>query len=450
VIIKNFDELSKTKLRRDALEMMEAGISAILPINIFNKTIGFDFENKVLSIFDNDHSLVGRRLFVIGGGKAGGAMAEALEQIIPPELITAGVVNCNIIDYDTKKIKINLAGHPIPDVRGITGVHEMLVLMDKYKLTEDDIIICLISGGGSALLPYPVDEISFEEKQKTTEQLLKSGAEIAEINIVRKHLSKVKGGNLGRYFAPAKIISLIISDVVGNDLSSIASGPTVSDTSTFESAFEILNKYDLLSNTPENVVDYIKNNIGNEEKETPNTMENVINYIIADNKLALDAMANHATKLGYTPRILTAEQKGEPEIVASSRAAEIIRGDYLDSNVLLLGGETTPRLPLDAENPGIGGRNQHFALASLLGMADFTGEWVFASMATDGMDYMTGVAGTIVDKHSLNMVKVKGLDIGSYLSNYNSYSLLKQIENSIIETGATGTNVGDIMVYILK
>ena len=188
--------------------------------------VRYDAASRILTVNGDTYRLSTGRVFVIGGGKASGLMAETLENIIHPENISAGVVNCKSGHYKTSKIKIIPAGHPIPDQRGTSGVKEMLTLRQRYSINEDDLVICLISGGGSALMSYPVDELSLEETQRITELLLSSGVEIAEINAVRKHLSKIKGGRLGRFYSPVTVISLILSDVIANNLAVIASGPT--------------------------------------------------------------------------------------------------------------------------------------------------------------------------------------------------------------------------------
>lgn len=226
MIIKNKDALSTTTLRKQALDIIEAGIDRVLPPNIMKSAVRYKAASRILTINGDTYCLSTGRVFVIGGGKALGLMAETLEDIIHPENISAGVVNCKSGYYKTHKTKIIPAGHPIPDKRGIGGVKEMLALRHHYSIDENDLVICLISGGGSALMPYPVEEVSLEDKQTITELLLSSGAEIAEINAVRKHLSKIKGGRLGHFYSPATVVSLILSDVIGNNLAVIASGPT--------------------------------------------------------------------------------------------------------------------------------------------------------------------------------------------------------------------------------
>jgi glycerate-2-kinase len=400
-----------------------------------------------LTINTKEHDVSRGRIFVTGGGKASGLMAETLEKIISSENITDGVVNCIITDYKTNKIEIIKASHPTPDQRGVNGIKKMLAFRDQYSINENDLVICLISGGGSALMPCPVDEISLKDKQEMTELLISRGPSIHEINAVRKHLSKIKGGQLGRFYSPARVVSLILSDVIGNDLDVIASGPTAPDSSTFSDAFNILKKYNLLFEAPESVVAFLRKGCRGEFEETPKKLDNCSNYIIGDNRLALEAMASKAKEFGFKPCIVTAEQKGDPTDMAKLRAKEILQWKYKDYDVILIGGETTPKLP---EIPGKGGRNQHYAAVSMLLLRNYLGEWIMASVGTDGSDFLKDVAGAMVDKISLDTAKSKKIKIQLYLDRYDSNTLLKKIGNSLIITGNTGTNVCDIVVYILK
>jgi len=447
MIIKNKDTLATTKLRKQVLDIIEDGIARVLPPNIMKSAVRYDAASRALTINGDTYRLSTGRVFVIGGGKASGLMAETLEAIINPENISAGVVNCKSRDYKTNKTKIIPAGHPIPDQRGIGGVKEMLALKQHYSINENDLVICLISGGGSALMPYPVDEVSLEDKQSITESLLSSEAEIGEINTVRKHLSKIKGGRLGHFYSPATVVSLILSDVIGNNLAVIASGPTVPDPTTFSDAYDVLTKYNLLDRTPKSVIDFLKKSCQGEVVETPKNLNNCYNYIIGDNKLALEAMLKKATEMGLSPYIITTEQKGNTSAVAWSRAKEILNAIYAGYDAILIGGETTPKLPTAA---GRGGRNQHYVATSMLAMKPYTGEWVVASVGTDGSDFLPDVAGAIVDKNSLDIAKAKGIDVESYLAIYDSNTLLDRIGRSLVITGDTGTNVGDVIIYLLK
>lgn len=446
MIIKNRRTLATNELRGRVLQIIEAGIRRVLPLDIMRSAVSYDTASRTIKIKGDVFRLATTgRIFAIGGGKASGLMAKALESIIGAENITSGVVNCKGGDVKTQKIKAIVAGHPIPDQRGVSGVVEMLALKHRYSIGEDDLVICLISGGGSSLMPYPVDGVSLRDKQKITELLIGCGAEIAEINIVRKHLSQTKGGRLGDFYSPATVISLILSDVIGNDLATIASGPTFPDPSTFSNAYDVLKQYHLRGQAPRSVIDFLRGGRRGEVTETPKTLNNCYNYIIGDNGLALEAMSGKAKKLGLTPYIITAQQTGDTTTVARARAKEVMERRYAGFDTLLIGGETTIKLPTRA---GKGGRNQHYAAVSMLAMAQYPGQWIVASVGTDGSDFLPDVAGAIVDQNSLGIAQAKGIDVKSYIERYDSNTLLDSIGNSLIITGDTGTNVGDIVVYL--
>ncbi len=445
MIIRNRHEIETTPQRKLALDIIEAGIIRVLPSNIMKSAVSYGGEKDILTINRDDYPLSGGRIFVIGGGKASGLMAETLETIIPPGRIDAGIITCKHGSgtHQTKKIDIVEAGHPVPDTAGILAVRRMLELKTRFDIGKGDLVISLISGGGSALMPCPVEGITLEDKQKTTGQLLACGADIHEINTVRKHLSMIKGGRLCEHFAPATVVSLILSDVIGNNLDVIASGPTSPDSSSFADARSVLEKYNLAGACPASVNSYLERGCRGEIPDTPKNLDTCRNYIIGDNRLTLEAMAEKARESGLRPVIVTSEQKGETGLAARLRAKEIIEGTYSGYNAIILGGETTLVLPV---NPGKGGRNQHYAAVSLLALKDYPGNWTLASVGTDGSDYLPDIAGAIVDNHSL--ITSNSPDIQSYIERYDSYNLLKEIGHSLIVTGSTGTNVGDIIVYL--
>lgn len=445
MIIKNKEELSITQLREKTINIIEAGIKEVLPSNLMRQAVKFDKEKKVLTIQGKEYDVSNSRIFVVGGGKAAGLMAEALEDILGTENISGGVLTCKENDYSLKKIKIIKASHPIPNKAGTEGVKEMLDLRDIYSIGEKDIVLCLLSGGGSSLLPYPVKEINLEDKQEVTKLLLKCGAEIHEINTVRKHLSKIKGGRLGEFYSMTKVMSLILSDVVGNDLDVIASGPTYPDSSTYSDALSVLEKYDLLTKASKSIIDFLEKGERDEFKETPKELNNCDNYIIGDNKLALLAMKKKAEEIGFSSVIITSEEVGNPALVAEKRAKEILEGKYTDFDVVLLGGETTPQVP---EKSGKGGRNQHYAAVSLLALKDYPKNWVLSSFATDGADFLPGVGGALIDNNTVKLAKK--LDVQSYIDNYDTYNLFEKLGNSLIKAEHTGTNVGDVVIYILE
>jgi len=447
MLIKNRDELATTTLREHALAIIEAGIARVLPDKVMKSAVHFDNRKKILTVQDTCYSLAGGRIFVIGGGKAASRMAGALEEIVGEDNIVDGIVISKGGDPGTGKIKVLTASHPIPDARGLQGVRQILMLKQDYSISRNDLVICLVSGGASALMPCPVDGVSLEDKQKTTELLLRCGANIREVNTVRKHLSQTKGGRLGVFFSPATVVSLVISDVIGNDLSVIASGPTYPDSSMFQDAWDVLKKYQLLEKLSDSVVSYLERGLRGEVPETPKSLTNCDNYIIGSNRLALEAMAHNASGLGYKPIIITAEQRGDTTTAARTRAREIVEGRYQSYDAIIIGGETTPTLPPDA---GRGGRNQHFAAVTMLAMQPYPGDWAAASVGTDGSDYLPEVAGALVDNHSLEVANTQGIDVQAYLGRFDSNSLFRKMGGSLIITGNTGTNVGDVMLYLLK
>ena len=311
MIIKNREELISSGLRARAIELIEAGITRVLPANLLRQAVKYHHTSKRLVIQGEEYHLSKGRLFIAGGGKASGLMAEEIEKIIGPEMITAGVVNCKTDGYATKKIEVIRAGHPVPDEAGVYGMRTMLAMKGRYNLAKNDLVLCLISGGGSALMPCPVSGVSLEDKQNITKLLLRCGADIKEVNTVRKHLSLTKGGGLGKYYDPASVVSLIISDVVGDDIDAIASGPTVPDLTTFKEAYGILDKYSLFKKAPLNVVNFIKRGCNELEAETPKELHNCDNYIIGNNRMALEAMEEKAKDLGLKPFTITSELTGD-------------------------------------------------------------------------------------------------------------------------------------------
>ena len=456
MIIKNKNEIANTKLRKLVLDIVEHGIKQVLPYKLMKDALEYNAPDKVLKI-QNDVYKVSKRIFVVGGGKASGAMAQALEKIIGAKNIVAGIVNCDTSDYKTKKIQIIKAGHPIPNTKSIMGVKQMFALKRKYSIQENDLVICLISGGGSALMCYPAEGISLADKQKTTDLLIRTGADISEINLVRKSLSEIKAGGLARFFAPAGIVGLIISDVAGNKLDVIASGPTAPCSLDFISAYNVLKKYNLFSKSPKSVVKFLIKKGNDIKQDKKKIFRDCHNYIIGDNTTALKAMAHFAKQKGLNIFVIKKPMSGDTNKLAELRANEIIKQKYKGYDIVIAGGETSLKLPekpgkatLSPEDTGgKGGRNQHYVGATMLAMEKYPRKYALAAVNTDGSDYLKGIAGAIVDDNSLIRARNKKIDVAEYLKEYNSYVLMNKIGNSLIVTGNTGTNVGDIAVYAL-
>lgn len=378
------------------------------------------------------------RCIVIGGGKAGGAMAAAVEKHYDSEI--SGLV---ITRYDyavpCEHIEIIEAAHPVPDAAGMAGAERMLKTV--AGLSEDDLVLCLISGGGSALMALPANGITLDEKQSVNQTLLRSGAAINEMNIVRKHISKIKGGRLARASAPARLHTLLISDVVGDDVSAIASGPTVPDPSTYADALAVIKKYNM--ELPASVMSVL--NAGEDETPKPgdaifanNTVE-----IIASGLNSLEAAAKIAEQAGITPIILNDSLEGEARVVGREMAGFV--SSYKDQApcVLLSGGELTVKV----EGSGKGGPNTEFLMglaAGLEGMED-----VFAiACDTDGADGLVDNAGAIITPDTLARAQTAGLDLDAMLADNDAYSFFEALDDLVI-SGPTHTNVNDLRaIYI--
>jgi glycerate 2-kinase len=427
------------------------------------------------------------RIIVVGGGKAGAPMAAAVHEIVP-ERITVGVVN---VKYghaadsdgwqvrfehrplpgsdarpdlssppsraDTGPIVFVEAGHPVPDAAGLAGAQRIAALLQG--LTERDLVIVLISGGGSALLPLPADAITLADYQVLTSLLLGCGADITEVNTVRKHCSRLQGGQLARLAAPAQIATLILSDIVGTPLDAIASGPTVPDHSTFADAWRILERYGVAEQAPVSVCAHLRRGVTGQLPDTPKPgdplFERVNNVVIGDNASAGRAAVAEAKRLGFAAALLTTFLQGEAREVgrvAAGVAQGIASGqsDFSPPVCLVLGGETTVTI----RGQGTGGRNQELALAAAIALDGYPlppgVEVAVVSLGTDGTDGPTDAAGGIATADSIARAKALGLDARAALDANDSYHLLGALGDLIV-TGPTQTNVNDlIFVFVFR
>lgn len=366
-----------------------------------------------------------KRIFIVGAGKATYQMAIAMNKLLKNK-ITSGYINVpKSITKKIGKIVVNQAFHPLPNSRGVVGAKKIIELAINAK--KDDLIICLLSGGGSALLPLPHHDISLSKKIILTKKLLDCSADIHEINCLRKHLSSIKGGRLAQAAWPATVISLCISDVIGNDLNTIASGPTVADSSTGLEAQKILKKYKLFT---EKLGKIVRHN------ESPKKLDKqkVFNYIIGNNEQVLKYLIKTAKKNKLNIKYLGAQLNGEAKKLAEKLAS--IAKKAKKNTLIIGGGETTVKV----KGNGYGGRNQELILAILPHLAN---KITALSLATDGVDGITPkpVAGAIIDD------KFKKIPCQKYLNNNDSYTFLKKI-HSLLYTGLTGTNVGDIIMLL--
>jgi glycerate 2-kinase len=401
------------------------------------------------SLFPAD---VSRRLFVIGFGKASCPMAAAVADA-PSLIIDEGIVitkygHCTGPEF--KKIRVHEAGHPLPDESGVRATNEIVDLLKKAD--ADTLVICLISGGGSALLVSPCEGVSLGDKQAITDLLLRSGANIHELNTVRKHLSMVKGGRLAELAYPARTISLIISDVMGDSLDVIASGPTSPDGTTFAEALAIVKRYGLIERVPGSVLEVLDKGAQGLFPETPKhkdtIFEKVCNVIIGNNGRALHAAREKAGSLRFQAEIVSDAVAGEARDVGrdlARKAIEIKSAKHSSQPVCLIsGGETT----VTVAGNGRGGRNMELAL-SFASEIEGIGGISLLSAGTDGTDGPTDAAGAIVDGDTVKRGRENGADVSEYLANNDSYTFFKKA-GGLFVTGPTGTNVMDIQILAIE
>ena len=390
------------------------------------------------------------RLFVCGAGKAAAVMASACEKILGDRIREGLVVTKYGHGRQLRRIRVVEAGHPIPDRAGRRGARELIVLLQGTE--ERDLVLFLTSGGCSALLPAPAPSLTLSDKQRLTGLLLRSGATIHEINRVRKHLSASKGGRLAQAAFPATVVNLIVSDVVGDDLDVIGSGPFVPDSSTYRDAWEVLEKYRLLRETPPAVVDWLKKGLFGNVAETPKPgdplFKRVANLILINNRQALKAAAARAKSLGFKTLLLTSQIEGEARTLAQfyGAVAREIRDFGHPARppaCLLAGGEPTVTL----RGRGLGGRNTELALALALEIKGLAGT-AFLSAGTDGTDGPTDAAGAVVDGRTCKRAVAQGLSPEKYLEDNDSYHFFKKAGGLVI-TGPTGTNVMDVHILTI-
>jgi glycerate 2-kinase len=377
-------------------------------------------------------------------------MAAAAESVLGSR-ISDGLAVSNAPGPPLARIRLILTGHPLPDTRGVQAAAAVETLV--RGLTADDLVLVLLSGGASALLPAPVAGVTLGNKSAVTSQLMRAGAGIAELNTVRKHLSRLKGGGLARAAAPARVAALALSDVVGDDLSTIASGPTVPDPSTFADALRVLRERGVLETMPRAVRRHLEAGARGEIAETPKpgdrTFRRVRTHVIGSNRLSVEAAAREARRQGFRALVLTTRLEGESREVA--RALVAILRECVDSGrpaalpvCLLAGGETT----VTVRGEGRGGRNQEMAVAAVRPLSAFPVHAVMAALATDGIDGASEAAGGIADRMSLERATLLGLaPPESFLSANDSTGFLAPLGDLIV-TGPTGTNVVDLAVLL--
>jgi glycerate 2-kinase len=445
------DQADLALLRQDALSIFKAGIAAADPYLAVKRHL-------VPKLFAN-HS----KVHLIAFGKAACAMAQAAQETIPAGILAGRGIAVTNYENVTSVDNVDVIGaaHPLPDEAGLKAAQ---MIADRVQdARQNELILVLVSGGGSALIPYPASQITLQEKIAATDLLLACGATINQINCVRKHLSRLKGGGLARMAAPADLHALILSDVLGDDLSSIASGPTVADETTYADAIEILEAKGIWDQVPASVRQHLEQGKQGRIAETPkpgdDIFKNTRHTLIGSNTISVNAMLEAARKLNYETELYSNHLSGEAGTVGAALAVQCIErrlpkvgtlGEVAPQDkptALLAGGETTVTL----KGNGRGGRNQEMALAFALAAEQhgLTGNWTFLSGGTDGRDGPTDAAGGIVDNTTIKRMAQAGVNPLELLENNDSYTALKASED-LVNTGATGTNVADLQILLIQ
>jgi hydroxypyruvate reductase len=438
------------KTREALQQIFRAGIRAVDPEEAVKRHLELD--GGLLRVGGCSYEIDRfERIFVTGCGTGTAPMARALEQVLG-DFLTDGWI---IVKYGhgmpLKKIRVMEAGHPVPDAAGSEAAGFILERLESCG--ERDLVICAFSGGGSALFPVPRPPVTLSDKQETTRLLLESGATIFELNALRKHLSRAKGGQLAKIACPARVVSLFLSDVVGDPLDVIASGPTVADPSTFADCLGIVEKYGLAARIPDRVFNLLQEGAGGLIEETPKlgdaAFERVQNVIVGSNRLALLAAAREAAALGYVPLVLTSFFQGEAREIAQAFTAigkEIVASGnpVRPPACVLAGGETT----VTVRGGGKGGRSQELALAAAISLEGWP-QISLLSAGTDGSDGPTDAAGAFADAGACSRAAQKGLNPYDHLSRNDSYNFFEATGDLFI-TGPTRTNVMDLLCMIVE
>jgi glycerate 2-kinase len=435
--------------RRLAEHIFLSGIKGVLPGKIIGDLITLDGKCLKIGYHSFDLEKTGK-IYIIGAGKASASMAHYVEGILGSRITGGHVVTKYGHSCRLRKIKVTEAGHPVPDINSFRATEDIVRLADQA--VENDLVICLISGGGSALLADHPPGCLPEEISHLNDLLVKSGADIREINTVRKHLSDVKGGNLMKHIWPAVCCTVIISDVTGDPTDIIASGPTVPDDSTFADAVRILEFRQLSGMIAPGIMDYLRRGSQNNIPENPKSGDPVfsksVTLIAGNNRLALMAARIEAESMDLESFIVTSELYGDPvgacEYILDTALKYQHNNAFQKPLCLLFGGETTLKVTGD----GIGGRNQHLALEAAVRLKDKPGITLLAG-GTDGNDGNTEMAGAVVDNQSVISPKAEKLDPHTFLQNFDSYNYFKTA-GGLIYTGPTLTNVMDLIVVIVE
>lgn len=425
-------------LRQDAFACLRAAIQAVDPARL------------VLEHLSQRPEMTGR-VYLAGLGKAAGAMAVGAraalgEQLADGVLIVPDNVNIQALPG----VRAFRAGHPIPDDRGVRAALSMLQMAER--LQKDDVLLCALSGGGSSLMTLPSEGVTLEEVRQTTDLLLRAGATIQELNCVRKRLDRLKGGRLARAAAPARVVALVLSDVVGDPLDVIASGPISPDSTTFETAVHLLKNRSLWTQVPDAVRRHLVRGLDGQADESPALgdpcFQGVEARVVGNNRLAAEAARGEAQRRGYQTRLLSTSITGEAREVGSALAAlgrEMRHGDPLGlPGCVVAGGETT----VTVQGTGKGGPNQELALGAALALDGEPGI-LLASVGTDGIDGPTDAAGAFADGSTVERARAAGLDPAAALTRNDSYPFFQAL-GDLVMTGPTGTNVMDLHIILVR
>ncbi|ESS71980.1 glycerate 2-kinase Gck [Methyloglobulus morosus KoM1] len=450
--------LSIPDLRKSASNIFQAGVAAADPYQAVKGCLLAENDKLQILRDDTGDKRTGSwtKIHLIAFGKAACPMIRAAIDIIPAHYLSGQAIA--VTNYDNVKpvrgVNVIGAGHPLPDEAGFNAAKLCAKIAQDAKAGELVLVLVLVSGGGSALIPYPVDPVSLQEKIRTTDLLLASGATINQVNCIRKHLSQLKGGGLARMVAPADCHALILSDVIGDDLSAIASGPTVPDETTFDDAIGLLKFKNIWHKVPESVRHYLECGQQGEARETAKPDDacfaQTSHTLIGSNTISVKAIMKTAQEQGFDAFLYNANLCGE----ARDEAEKLVQFALTHINTagnrpiaLLAGGETTVTL----KGNGRGGRNQEmaFAFAIRAEQAKLPGNWVFLSGGTDGRDGPTDAAGGMVDSGTIQRMQAAGINPAELLANNDSYRALKA-SHDLLMTGATGTNVADLQVLLIQ
>lgn len=435
--IKNREELlshGSRELRAAALAIVEHALARVDPYQAAKSLVGL--AGQTLTVGDLTYDLATRGdIYVLGAGKASLPIAQALEDVLGDRIKDSLVIVKEGQESRTRLIKLREASHPLPDERGYLAARDMLGIAAKAK--AGDIVLCIFTGGSSALAPYPVKGVSLADKRRVHKLLLESGASIREINAVRKHLSQVKGGRLALTIFPAEIINLTVSDVTGDPYDYITC-PTVPDTSTYADAIRVLDRYNLWARFPQSAVEHLRNGAPASENPRDFAGQPVHTFILVKSGAVCDAAAEKARELGFDPRILTTEMEGDSATEGLAFGAAVAAYAGRGPVAFIAGGETTVTLEADG---GEGGPNQEFALSASRALS--SDNEVVLSIDTDGTDGPTLLAGAVTDHSTAERARELGVDIDSALRVHDVSPALRRLHDAIT-TGHTGTNVNDL------